>query len=338
MREFVASFEKELNDTSTGASPMEVNLYSSVTKSLKAAFDYVDLESVFSVIQAIARNARFSELGFVPAYALHLKGIDLAEGTYAPNDGDKQAASLLLERFRRHVRLKCVVGEEQNERIDSVYRNFFEAVGTVFGGYTVKYQSTEYRHGDWAVYTTNYDNVLERFAAGVLQINDLFQDAGALRSVLNTNRVSEEGNGRIKLVKLHGSVDWFRLSDGQVIRYPVQPTTYGRRRVEEEEMLYPIQQKDLYLYPWFEMFSGLKRDLDIAQHLIVIGYGFNDEFVRGAFKQAMRRNQKRVVFMAPHATRIWREYFGESQPSQVGLLDEEFGKDRPSDWLKAAFR
>jgi len=44
-------------------------------------------------------------------------------------------------------------------------------------------------------------------------------------------------------------------------------------------MLYPIQQKDLYLHPWITLFDEFKYGLEVCDRWYVVGYGFNDEFI-----------------------------------------------------------
>jgi hypothetical protein len=61
----------------------------------------------------------------------------------------------------------------------------------------------------------------------------------------------------LDLIKLHGSLGWLGLADGTIIKSDKRRTMYAKRNVQGEFMLYPIQQKDLYLYPWFDLFYKL---------------------------------------------------------------------------------
>jgi hypothetical protein len=78
--------------------------------------------------------------------------------------------------------------------------------------------------------------------------------------VLDTERVLS-GEWGVKLVKLHGSLDWFKLKNGNILNLPSYRAKHGKQPVEGEMILYPLHQKDLYLYPWFELFKGFKHDL-----------------------------------------------------------------------------
>jgi hypothetical protein len=332
MKELVGSFESELSQ-STDVSSGERDLYSSVTQTLREGFDYVDLESVFSVIKAIAENKMVSDLGFASAYFLHNKGVNLRSGL-ASGTAENEAAKALQTRFQRHIRRKCVVDENQLGHIDDVYFKFFEALGRVFGGNSSPLNGKQYRFGDWAFYTTNYDTVFEKYAEGVLPLNDLFEDEGTLRAVLHTNKVPQNG---LKLIKLHGSIDWYRLSDSRVIRNPIQLKVMGRRQVEGEEMLYPIQQKDLYLYPWYDMFGGLKRDLNAASHWIIIGYSFNDEFIADVFKQALTTGPRKITFVHPDADGIWPRKFG-NLANHARLIRSKFGEDETNKEIESSMR
>jgi hypothetical protein len=85
--------------------------------------------------------------------------------------------------------------------------------------------------------------------------------------------------------------------------------------VQEELMIYPIQQKDLYLYPWFDLFKQFKADLDHTKNWIFIGYSFNDEFVTNIILEILKKGNKRLIIVSPHASQIKEKKFsGRKEP------------------------
>jgi hypothetical protein len=58
----------------------------------------------------------------------------------------------------------------------------------------------------------------------------------------------------VNLIKLHGSIDWFGLADGSIVKLAEAKSTFAKQKVTGELIFYPLQQKDLYLYPWFDLF------------------------------------------------------------------------------------
>jgi hypothetical protein len=70
MKGLVNSFEKQLQERSEPNSEEMYDLYQQIKTSLKSIYGYVDLESVFTVIEDLSKNVRHSDLGFTPAYIL----------------------------------------------------------------------------------------------------------------------------------------------------------------------------------------------------------------------------------------------------------------------------
>ena len=158
------------------------------------------------------------------------------------------------------------------------------------------------------IYTTNYDRVLETYWEEK-EINDLFQNRGLVQ--LDLERLINTMN--IKLVKLHGSIDWFKLDDGRIVRSPDKRVKIGGRFVEGEAMLYPIQQKDLYAYPWLDIFRQFKEDLKTTKNWIVLGYSFNDEYVKAMFLEVLkdRRLDHKLIIVHPHVEEIVTKFGGK---------------------------
>jgi hypothetical protein len=116
----------------------------------------------------------------------------------------------------------------------------------------------------------------------------------------------------LNLIKLHGSLDWFGLDDGLIIKLGnAAVSAYAKRKVTGEFMLYPIQQKDLYLYPWFNLLYRFKRDLETTKTWIVIGYSFNDEFILNIFREVLDRGKHELIIVSPDAIRITEEKFSK---------------------------
>ena len=88
-------------------------------------------------------------------------------------------------------------------------------------------------------------------------------------------------------------------------------------------MLYPIQQKDLYLHPWFTLFGDLRSGLESKQRFYVIGYAFNDKFVRNAFEEVLYKD-KILLIIDPMAEQI-RNKFDKLVHEKIDVLPVKFG-------------
>ena len=68
-------------------------------------------------------------------------------------------------------------------------------------------------------------------------------------------------------------------------------------------MIYPIQQKELYLEPYISMFKLLNRELKEKKIWIIVGYSFNDSIIREIFIRNSRKD-KIIIYVHPHAQDI----------------------------------
>jgi hypothetical protein len=98
----------------------------------------------------------------------------------------------------------------------------------------------------------------------------------------------------IQLLKLHGSVDWDRTANGQVLRSssPKKPV-----------IIYPRSGKfeSSYSQPYFEMISRFQAALRLPNTgLLIVGFGFNDTHLVGPLNSALRSNASlRLVAVGP---------------------------------------
>lgn len=129
----------------------------------------------------------------------------------------------------------------------------------------------------------------------------------------------------IRLIKLHGSVNWLIDSEGTVSEESVLGQSFFGRKIVGEMMIYPVQQKDLYLEPYISMYKLLNNKLSEKLIWIIIGYSFNDPIIREIFVRNSRAD-KIMVFVHPDALRIAVERL-KGLKNDVRLLNEWFGQD-----------
>ena len=118
-------------------------------------------------------------------------------------------------------------------------------------------------------------------------LNTGFQnDPPSKSEVWNPTILSQQSQPR--LIKLHGSVTWWKEEGtGRIVEKDQPPDpTYVPRRFGEQIILYPIQQKDAFVPPYFDMFYVLRQMLAGTRKWIVIGYSFGDEIIRSMFAKA----------------------------------------------------
>ena len=299
MKEMVSDFQKELASGSGSGLRSEVRMYSQIAASLRQTFGRVDLESVFTVVDAIAQGKTLKNLGYFATYLA--KDRRSASLLRPPLREDQQTAQKLRARFEGFVKRVCWVKPDKLDSILSTYLAFFNEVYRAMGG--PQSQSTHdgnayFYNQLWDFFTTNYDNVLETlWRSGIRQatLNSGFQyDSASASEIWNPQKLSQQN---LRLVKLHGSVTWWREeSTGNIVEKAQPPnSTYLARKYGAQIILYPIQQKDAFIPPYFDMFYVLRQALAQTRKWIVIGYSFEDEIIRAMFATASLPNTTLVL-------------------------------------------
>ena len=160
------------------------------------------------------------------------------------------------------------------------------------------------------IFTTNYDlafetaaesarfHLIDGFGFGHRVFDGASFDVDFVRR--NSNEPPTLEPNVVKLLKMHGSVDW-RYEDGRVVRDP--------SRVPSDEatndlvLIYPSSTKyqSSYKEPYLEFMSRFQ--LALRQRnlgLIVVGFGFNDDHITAPIMAALRSNVGlRAVFVSP---------------------------------------
>ena len=149
------------------------------------------------------------------------------------------------------------------------------------------------------VYTLNYDTLFEQAAnrAGMIIIDGFsfslprtFSGRNFDLDIVCRERMRLKGEENFlpnvfHLIKLHGSVDWYRDGD-KVIQCEAGDE-------ESRVMIYPSSEKyeESYEQPFFEAMSrfhaALRREETL---LIVLGFGFADRHISNAIVEAVRQN------------------------------------------------
>ena len=99
MKELVSYVEKQLKDGSDDNSAKMYELYQEVKTHLEKIHGYVDLESVFSVVEDITKNITLADLGFTSSFIIS-KSIELDRISKILNDIDKSWQAILNSRLR----------------------------------------------------------------------------------------------------------------------------------------------------------------------------------------------------------------------------------------------
>src|SRR6266516_2787712 len=177
-------------------------------------------------------------------------------------------------------------------------------------------------------FTTNYDLSVEAFfRRKSWSYDDGFQQDG----VGNMAFVSHWGGrgSAISLYKMHGSIDYYIMEDGKIVRSdaPLETTNIHGERIIGRRMIYPAGEKYATRWPFFNYLSELRQALFSESDCLVIGYSFRDVPVNNAFVDAVQMNSSlRIFLVSPSASQI-RDGMDESLKKHVCSMDREFAGD-----------
>jgi len=225
-------------------------------------------------------------------------------------------AKKLLEKLKEYIKNTCKIKLSTIKSTEIYQRSYIPLFKSING--TRKNFLDEYELvNDWKCYTTNYDAVFENFWNSLEAPVDHFDRIGASDNYVFNSRKLSLGNH--SFVKLHGSLDWTQSKEtGNVIRKKI--AAFQPYETEGDIMLFPIQQKDLYLSPWNSLFQDFKNGLIDCGVWYVIGYAFNDEFIRNVFIEELKlRSGTVLVIIGPSADQIVQKFPQEYRKNIVAL-------------------
>jgi len=224
----------------------ERHFYEKVWKLLSDSHSYVDLESVFPVIDTISRNYSFDELG--PVSAFHIRKyfqLHRDAGESRPLQSDVELAGSIREKFRKFIRSEYQVRPNEQGKIDAVYSQFFSLL-TKRPGYDATSLHGKLSFRSWPMFTTNYDLNIESVFAN----HDANLNTGAVPSqtgqfmILDTSQL-DTGTAlrppRPMLVKLHGSLNWLKLAKTFELNLVPQTRSLLWMAEKQKGKLCPIQ-------------------------------------------------------------------------------------------------
>ena len=195
----------------------------------------------------------------------------------------------------------------------------------------------------WSFFTTNYDNLIEDYWVNHRKYHYLdlgFRDKNG-KKVMDAERFVQYNSSNVyagmQLVKLHGSVNWVRIKNGDIeereyhLSLDQVRARSGSMDIKEDLIIYPLSQKQLYFTPFIQLFRILEAELRKRELWIIVGYSFRDIIIRTMFERAFAENSKsKMLLVHPHATEQIKPVFREQLRDQVTCLDTYFARQNYS--------
>lgn len=156
------------------------------------------------------------------------------------------------------------------------------------------------------VVTTNYDRLSEYAtdlygASTVTGFEGIFlRKFYGFSDNVNNKRIAARERV-VKILKVHGSLDWFMTEDGEIISFPLQekiPTGYAPLIVPPGKEKYSTTHEE----PYRTIIEEADREFKKAGSFLCIGYGFNDSHIQPKLISQIKSVGKPIVVITKKAT------------------------------------
>ena len=155
----------------------------------------------------------------------------------------------------------------------------------------------------YPVFTTNYDFAFEHVAGACeVQIENNFKPTGkgvAQRWIWKDELDFPIGNA-LTLVKLHGSVTWYRNENGTVESIQFDTTKNHDGQDVSRQVVFPTRFKDIYAQHYFGLYSYFLSTLAQVEVLVIVGHSLRDEYLRAGIVNEYRKGCLNIVVVDPH--------------------------------------
>ena len=211
MEGMVTEFEETLN-------PEEKNIYNEICQILKSCNYSIDLELIFTVLSD-TNKIRLENINPELAYFIKKdsKTTDLNyEVKKFSESTDGKLLSSLGDKLKNFLIQACSPHGEYLSKIYGCYDELFKTIGAMFKVNPDNLLAI-LRSNKTDIFTTNYDIVVESYikrTSNKFSDDRLFNDGSISEAWKTLNFLNDDR--RIRLFKLHGSIDQFRTEDGIV--------------------------------------------------------------------------------------------------------------------------
>jgi len=154
------------------------------------------------------------------------------------------------------------------------------------------------------IFSVNYDDVLDVFC---YKNKYTLEDGFAL--YWDPTRFNDLDRIDIRLLKLHGSVLWYRTKEGAFYKVLLKvPREYNKLITGEqlEQLIaYPVAGKPIHVAPLAYAMNELRKRLEEVSQCFIVGYSMRDKHLIDIFIEALRRNEKlKIILVNPNPFEI----------------------------------
>lgn len=271
MPELTAGFKDWLSGQK-GADSAEHRLYDAAIGAVSAGSGYPNIELVLELLADLEtfkgpRNAKTVQTWNLPF------------------DADAKSVAALAALIREYIRHALSATDAPGDYLSGLMD---------FGD-----RDSKQRSGPLHVFTLNYDRLVESMATQFgYRFTSGFGEAW-------DPSLFDLDTWDMCVYKIHGSVDWYRLSSKNIIYRGSATHPAFPRDTAEEVLLYPARGKAAHADPFATLMSRLNQALAQANLCISIGYSFRDTHIRRAILDRMVTNRElQLLIVNPAAEEV----------------------------------
>jgi hypothetical protein len=268
------------------------------SKSGRSPFEGVDVEKLFSAVQLLADRRELEVAPFISSWDPTVEALD----RQPPNPFLGSAVHDALKSDLARGRGRSKLGDEIHKAIAAetgagtgeTYRRLLSemtlalrqlvAIGSADDAmYLSPLVSLSRMQGGLTIATLNYDLAMELVAA---ELNEPLATGIAAWSEARQFQWPKQG---IKLLKLHGSINWcIEQKSGALGVLPQEILTTTDDPVEDRRqpaVIFGQRGKLRSDGPFLDLLQALDDELALARELIVVGYSFRDDHINEAIRR-----------------------------------------------------
>ncbi|HEC79172.1 MAG TPA: hypothetical protein ENI34_08550 [candidate division WOR-3 bacterium] len=264
MNEFVSLFENRLREKGDSYHKYFLLIKKYMTTAGTAD---IDLEILMDILYRLASGN-----------TVEMSAWQEKEGFSEFNEEIRKTTKLELENL---IREKCII--DPKTKLDAYYplNDIFNAVKPL------------------DIFSVNYDDVLEVFC---YKNKYRLEDGFAL--YWDPTRFDNLDGVDVRLLKLHGSVLWYRTVEGAFYkvlqRVPQEYNTLITGEELEQLIAYPVTGKPIHVAPLAYAMNELRNRLEEVSQCIIIGYSMRDQHIQDIFIEVLKRNDKlKLILVNP---------------------------------------
>jgi hypothetical protein len=324
-------------------------IYDDIWEIEKKSHKDPDIESIMSIIVSLKDKEHIKEnLDDFALFILNKNSIDIQDSIkYNTEDLNE-----LEDLYKEFIRSKIKPNPKEIELAFKIYDKFFIMLYNHFYPsiqeqpekqtqfYKELEKGSRCMHYDFNIFTTNYDTLIEKYFIDNLK-DEVYTGSEGPKKYFNmgdfNSRYSQSNSTQVKLIKLHGSKNWLKDNEGNLIEKGLDEdiisVSSGRisGAITGEVMIYPPSQKQLYLSPFIQFFNYLERELCENKIWIVIGYSFRDIVIRTMFEKSAN-TIKNIILVAPNAQSI-KNLFNNELQDKIIEIQGDFGNQEVNETI-----